>query len=166
MQSFLAGRIDSHAESSPREKDGKVFIIDECHFLPGEAWDSIIRATSAAADSNSSSNSSSNNNNVFILITASIEQLPRAVVSRCHRFAFPKLGLEEIASRMEEISALEGIEIERGALQLIAARSDGSLREAAITLDQLRNFGQRITEQVIAELVSNLCSIDQIRNRP
>ena len=54
---------------------------------------------------------------------------------------------------MKAISSLERIDIEEDALQLIVARADGSLCEAEITLDQLSTLGQKITIEVVSEMV-------------
>ena len=139
-------QIDS-PEASRQDDEYKIFIIDECHLLTKEAWHLLL------CSSNALGTSSASNNLVFILITADVEQLPRTVVSRCHKFTFPKVKDADIVSKMKAISSLERIDIEEDALQLIVARADGSLCEAEITLDQLSTLGQKITIEVVSEMV-------------
>lgn len=124
-----------------------VLIIDECNNLSPVMWGTITRAIDKEP-----------NNVVFILISASLD-LPHMVISRCQKFFFPKLKELEILNALQWVSSSEGLEVDRDALKLIASRSDGSLRDAEMTLEQLSLLGQRISVSLVQELVSFLFTL-------
>lgn len=76
------------------------------------------------------------------------------IISWCQKFFFPKLRDADIVYSLQLIASKEEIEIEKDALKLIASRSDGSLRDAEMTLEQLSLLGQRISVPLVQELVS------------
>lgn len=128
--------------SLPPTSRYKVFIIDECHVLTADAWNAFLKSLEEPPSYV-----------VFILITTDAEQLPRTALSRCQKFLFSKIKDFDIVSRLQKIALLERIDIELSALQLIASRSDGSLRDAEMTLDQISLLGKRATLSVVQELV-------------
>lgn len=121
----------------------KVFIIDECHLIRGETWATLL---------NSIDNLSQHV--VFVMITPDIDKLPRSAVSRSQRYHFPKIKDADIASRLGKICVEEGLEFDQGALDFIAAKSNGSLRDAEMMLDQLSLLGKKISMALAYELVS------------
>jgi DNA replication protein DnaC len=121
-----------------------VLIIDECNSLLSDMWSTILRFIEKEPS-----------NVVFILISVSLD-LPHMVISRCQKFFFPKLKELEIVNSLQWVSSSEGLEVDRDALRLIAARSDGSLRDAEMTLEQLSLLGQRISVSLVQELVGSL----------
>lgn len=120
----------------------KVFIVDDCDTLTSEAWNAISRILDQVPG-----------HVVFILIMTNLDQLPHTIVTRCHKFFFPKLKDVDIINKLQAIALQEELEIDRDALKLIASRSDGSLRDAEMTLDQLSLLGQRISLPLVQELV-------------
>ncbi|MCO5589154.1 hypothetical protein L7F22_043120 [Adiantum nelumboides] len=123
----------------------KVFIIDECHMLTHETWTALLRLLEEPP-----------RNVVVILITTDPGRLPRTAVSRCQKFLFPKIKHADIVSRLQTLVRLEKLDVEPGALDLIASKSEGSLRDAETILDQLTLLGQRITLGTIHELVGSV----------
>ncbi|MED6167556.1 hypothetical protein PIB30_003934 [Stylosanthes scabra] len=119
----------------------KVFIIDECQFLNGETWATLLNGLDKVSQYV-----------VFVMITPDLDNLPRNVVSRAQRYHFPKIKDADIASRLERICVEEGLEFERVALDFIAAKSCGSLRDAEMMLDQLSLLGKKITLTLAHEL--------------
>ncbi|KAG8077809.1 hypothetical protein GUJ93_ZPchr0007g3882 [Zizania palustris] len=89
---------------------------------------------------------------VFILVSPNLD-LPHIILSRCQKFFFPKLKECDIVNTLQWISTCERFDVDRDALKLIASRSDGSLRDAEMTLDQLSLLGQRISSSLVQELV-------------
>ena len=83
-----------------------------------------------------------------------LDHLPHTIVTRCHKFFFPKLKDVDIINILQAIALQEELEIDKDALKLIASRSDRSLRDAEMTLDQLSLLGQRISLPLVKELVS------------
>ncbi|KAH7405431.1 hypothetical protein KP509_15G070000 [Ceratopteris richardii] len=123
----------------------KVSIIDECHLLTSEAWASLLKLLDEPP-----------RNVVVILSTADSGKLPRSAVSRCQKFMFSKIKHADIVNRLQKIAILEKMDVEPGALDLIASKSEGSLRDAETMLDQLSLLGQRITLGTIHELVGSV----------
>ncbi|KAK6924741.1 hypothetical protein RJ641_009067 [Dillenia turbinata] len=120
----------------------KVFIIDECQMLRGETWATLL---------NSLENLSQHV--VFVMITSNLDKLPRGAVSRSQRYHFPKIKDVDISCRLERICVEDGLDFDQVALEFIAARSNGSLREAEMMLDQLSLLGKRITLSLAHELI-------------
>lgn len=85
--------------------------------------------------------------------------LTSVVRCRCQRFLFYKLKEEEIVGRLRGIAGRENLDVEDGALSIIAAGADGSLRDAEMTLDQLILLDNNITLALVQELVSEFTSI-------
>ncbi|CAN6482903.1 unnamed protein product [Victoria cruziana] len=128
----------------------QVFIIDDCDSLPSDSWSAISKIIDRAP-----------RRVAFILISTNVDHLPHMIISRCQKFFFPKLRDADIISTLHFIATQENIEIERDALKLIATRSDGSLRDAEMTLEQLSLLGQRISVSLVQELVG-LVSDDKL----
>ncbi|KAL5202383.1 hypothetical protein ABZP36_013335 [Zizania latifolia] len=134
---------------SPAPTQHRVFIIDDCNTLPPDTWSVISKVIERAP-----------RRAVFILISPNLD-LPHIIVSRCQKFFFPKLKECDIVNTLQCISTSEGLDVDRDALKLIASRSDGSLRDAEMTLDQLSLLGQRISMSLVQELVG-LVSDDKL----
>lgn len=120
----------------------KVFIIDECHMLTSETWTALLKSLEEPP-----------RHVVFIFITTDSDKMPRTAVSRCQKYLFPKIKDAEIVSRLQKLAIQENLEVESDALDMIAAKSDGSLRDAETMLDQLSLLGQRITLSMLHELI-------------
>ncbi|XP_072966952.1 protein STICHEL-like 4 [Typha angustifolia] len=127
--------------SSPLESQYRVCIIDDCDIFPAGAWSVISKVFDRAP-----------HHVVFVLVSSNLE-LPHTIISRCQKFFFPKLKEYDIFETLTWISNSEGLEVDKDALRLIASRSDGSLRDAEMTLDQLSLLGQRISLSLVQELV-------------
>ncbi|KAI4388539.1 hypothetical protein MLD38_000859 [Melastoma candidum] len=112
----------------------KDFIIEECHLLTPEAWNELLGIIERSHSSSV----------IFILITMDVVVLPVTVSS---------LKDSDTKNKLERIAAQEGISIEQGAMQLITAKAEGSLREAENILDQLTLLGSRITTPIVQEIV-------------
>ncbi|CAK8530767.1 unnamed protein product [Lathyrus sativus] len=120
----------------------KVFIFDDCDTLSADCWNAISKVIDRAP-----------RRVVFILVSTSLDVLPHIIISRCQKFFFPKLKDSDIVNTLQWIATKEGLDIDKDALKLIASRSDGSLRDAEMTLEQLSLLGQRISVPLVQELV-------------
>ncbi|KAF8086223.1 hypothetical protein N665_0632s0042 [Sinapis alba] len=139
--SYLRSFIKS-ASLPPVSSRFKVFIIDECQLLSQETWGTLL---------NSLDNLSQHS--VFILVTSELEKLPRNVLSRSQKYHFSKVCDADISSKLAKICMEEGIDFDQGAVDFIASKSDGSLRDAEIMLDQLSLLGKRITTSLAYKLI-------------
>ncbi|XP_058763322.1 protein STICHEL-like 2 [Vicia villosa] len=119
----------------------KVFIIDECQLLNKETWGTLLNSLGSVSQ-----------HVVFMMITPDLDKLPRSAVSRAQRYHFTKIKDADIASRLKRICAEEGLESEQNALNFIAAKSCGSLRDAEMMLDQLSLLGKKVTISLVYEL--------------
>lgn len=118
---------------SPIKSKYKVFIIDESHQLTKEAFNALLKILEEPPS-----------HAIFILATTEIHKMIPTIVSRCQRFDFRKLTLEEIIKRLEIISEKEKVKIEKAALELIALNSGGSIRDGESLLNQVLTFsGQK-----------------------
>ncbi|URE43225.1 DNA polymerase III subunits gamma and tau domain III [Musa troglodytarum] len=120
----------------------KVFVIDECHMLSPKIWSSFMKFLEEPMPCV-----------VFIFITIDPENLPHSIVSRCQKYVFSKVKDIDIICRLRKLSEQENLDVELGALDLIALNSDGSPRDAETTLDQLSLLGKRITTSLVNDLV-------------
>ncbi|KAG8364021.1 hypothetical protein BUALT_Bualt19G0082900 [Buddleja alternifolia] len=120
----------------------KVFVVDECHLLPSKTWLTFLRLLEKPLP-----------HIVFILVTTDVDNVPRAILSRCQKHLFNKISNGDIVTRLRKIANDENLDVESDALELIASNADGSLRDAETMIDQLSLFGKRITISLVNELI-------------
>ena len=113
----------------------KVYILDEAHMLTKEAWNAFLKTLEEPPP-----------NTVFVLATTESHKVMATIADRCQRFDFQRPSLEQIAEVVRRVAAAEGIEIEDGAVAMIARAATGSFRDALGTLDQLVSFGGEAVE--------------------
>jgi len=108
----------------------KVYIIDEAHMLTREAFNALLKTLEEPPP-----------HVVFVLATTEPSKIPDTIASRCQRFDFHRVAAADIEARLSEIADAEGMAIDEAALRLLAARADGSVRDAESLLDQLLSAG-------------------------
>ena len=123
----------------------KVYIIDEVHMLSAGAFNALLKTLEEPPD-----------HVVFILATTELHKIPATVLSRCLRFTFKPLGLEEIRQRLLTICRSLDVAYEEAALTTIALNGEGALRDSLSILDQCLAYhpGELRYEQVIEVLGS------------
>ncbi|KAF3436762.1 hypothetical protein FNV43_RR19514 [Rhamnella rubrinervis] len=126
----------------PASSRFKVFIVDECHLLHGETWATVLTSLDNLSQ-----------HVIFVMITPYLDKLPRSALARCQRYHFPKIRDADIARRLGRICVEEGLDFDQAALDFIAAKSNGSLRDAEMMLDQLSLLGRKITMSLAYELI-------------
>lgn len=115
----------------------KVYIVDEVHMLSTGAFNALLKTLEEPPE-----------NVMFILATTEPQKLPATILSRCMRLDFKRVPEELLAKGMQQICVQKGIEVSQGALRLIAAHADGSVRDGLSILDQCISGGQKIVERV------------------
>ncbi len=105
--------------------DFKVYIIDECHMLTKEAFNALLKTIEQPPEGV-----------VFILATTEEHKVLPTIVSRCQRLMFKLINQNDLCNHLTRVASQEEIEIETEAIQLIARRSGGGLRDALSNLDQ------------------------------
>ncbi len=110
---------------SAGERRFKVYIIDEVHMLTTEAFNALLKTLEEPPE-----------RVIFILATTEVHKIPLTILSRVQRFEFHRISLAEIQSHLEMVCQSIGREVEPEALQIIAQKSEGGLRDALSILDQ------------------------------
>jgi DNA polymerase III subunit gamma/tau len=108
----------------------KVYILDEAHMLTREAWNAFLKTLEEPPPKT-----------VFVLATTESHKVMATIADRCQRFDFQRPSLEQISQVLERVAATESIELDAGAVALIARSASGSFRDALGTLDQLVAYG-------------------------
>ncbi len=108
----------------------KVYILDEAHMLTKEAWNAFLKTLEEPPP-----------RTVFVLATTESHKVMPTIADRCQRFDFQRPSLEQISEVLDRVAAQEGIQVDQGAVAMIARSAQGSFRDALGTLDQLVAFG-------------------------
>ena len=127
---------------SPVNGRYKVFIIDEVHMLSTEAFNALLKTLEEPPA-----------HVLFILATTDPHKIPATIHSRCQRFDFRRVTVEEITDHLVMVAEKSGIEVEREALRLIAIQSEGGMRDALSLLDQCGVMAQQITAATVREVL-------------
>lgn len=114
----------------PSEARIKFYIIDEVHMLSNSAFNALLKTLEEPPA-----------HVIFVLATTEPEKIPATITSRCQRFDFKRIKLEDIAQWLGHIAAEEGVTVEPVALEYIARQGGGSMRDAISMLDQLTAYG-------------------------
>ena len=121
----------------------KIYIIDEVHMLTKEAFNALLKTLEEPPP-----------NVKFIFCTTEPNKLPDTILSRCQRFDFASIETASIISRLHQIAEAEGFEVEPAALEVVARRAAGSMRDSQSLFDQLLAFGEdRITPDDVHRLL-------------
>lgn len=121
----------------------KVYIIDEVHMLTAEAFNALLKTLEEPPV-----------HAIFILATTEPHKIPATVLSRCQRFDFKRIGIDDIARRIIKITSAEGIDITPDAAELVAELGDGSMRDAISILDRCAAFGgERLTVARVSDIM-------------
>ena len=130
----------------------KVYILDEAHMLSPQAWNAFLKTLEEPPP-----------RTIFVLATTEAQKVLPTVVDRCHRFDFGRPTVEQVASVLERVSGEEGIDIEKGALALVARHATGSFRDALGTLEQLVTYaGGRAIEPPDVLAVLGVADAEQL----
>lgn len=114
----------------PMRSRHKVYIIDEAHQLTKDSWNALLKTLEEPPP-----------NVKFFFCTTEPTKLPDTILSRCQRFDFSTVETTNIVARLEQIAAAEGFQVEPAALDLVARRAGGSMRDSQSLFDQLLAFG-------------------------
>jgi DNA polymerase III subunit gamma/tau len=129
----------------PNEARYKVYIIDEVHMLTKEAFNALLKTLEEPPP-----------HAIFVLATTEPDRVPETVRSRCQRFDFRRVPTAQIAGHLKEILEAEGARAAPEALQAIARRSTGSMRDAISLTDQLLAYGDEVIGLARVESVLGL----------
>ena len=142
--------IISRVNYAPTRGAWKIYIIDEAHMLTVPAFNALLKTLEEPPA-----------HVMFILCTTDPQQVPGTIQSRCQRFDFHRISNEAIVSRLGAICVEEGVDFEGEALDLIAYRAEGGMRNALTALEQLIAFGNgHVTLEGAQNLLGSLDETD------
>ena len=133
--------------TAPTSYKYKVIILDEVHMLALSrgSFHALLKTLEEPPA-----------HALFILATTEYDKVPATIMSRCQRFHFQKLPISIIAEKLTGITKEEKISADTGAIEMIAALADGSLRDAESLLSQMASFKEKITIEVIEQHLGKL----------
>ncbi len=137
-------------------------LVANCHMLSNSAFNALLKTLEEPPP-----------HVIFVLATTEPEKIPATITSRCQRFDFKRISVEEVAEHLAYIVKQEGLSAEPTALAYIAKQGGGSMRDAISLLDQLTAYGGEtitlelvrtvlgaVTSQVVVELIDALINED------
>ena len=128
---------------APLEGKFKVVIIDEVHMLTTQAFNALLKTLEEPPS-----------HVKFVMATTDVHKVPQTIISRCQRFDFLPITNEVVKARLQEILKAESVKIDESSLELIAAKSDGSMRDALGFLDQILVFSdKKITNDIVVDIL-------------
>ena len=128
---------------APLEGKFKVVIIDEVHMLTTQAFNALLKTLEEPPS-----------HVKFVMATTDVHKVPQTIISRCQRFDFLPITNEVIKARLQEILKAESVKIDESSLELIASKSDGSMRDALGFLDQILVFSdKKITNEIVVDIL-------------
>ena len=121
----------------------KVYIIDEVHMLSIGAWNALLKTLEEPPA-----------HVIFIFATTAIHKVPETIQSRCQRFDLTRFPVDKIVLKLSRIAKAETLDIEDGALRLIALAAEGGMRDAESLLTQVATLEESpITEEDAASIL-------------
>jgi len=121
--------LRENVKYSPSKSRNKIYIIDEVHMLTKEAFNALLKTLEEPPP-----------NVIFIFATTEPHKVLATIISRCQRFDFKRISLNDIIARLEYICEKENIKYDKESLFLISKKSDGSMRDALSLLDKIISF--------------------------
>ncbi len=131
------------ARYRPAKGRYKVYIIDEVHMLTTEAFNALLKTLEEPPA-----------HVIFIFATTEPHKIPATILSRCQRFDFRRLSLQQIVEHLKKITSMENAQFSEGVFYAIAREADGSMRDAQSLLEQLLAFsGDDLPESEILDVL-------------
>ena len=121
--------LRSNVGFRPTRARFKIYIIDEVHMLTTGAFNALLKTLEEPPA-----------HVKFILATTEVQKIPITILSRCQRFDFATVNAVKIFDSLKRVVASEGLKADDDALQIVAKRANGSMRDSQTLLDQLLSF--------------------------
>src|SRR5690606_11727985 len=118
-----------HVRYMPQEGKYKVYIIDEVHMLSAQAFNAFLKTLEEPPPYA-----------IFILATTEKHKIIPTILSRCQIFNFKRITINDTVEHLESICKKENIETDKAALQVIAQKSEGCMRDALSLMDKIVSF--------------------------
>ena len=135
--------LRNNVQFRPSRSRYKIYIIDEVHMLSTSAFNALLKTLEEPPP-----------HVKFIFATTEVQKVPITILSRCQRFDFGGISVTRILDRLKDIVKSEGMQADDEALETVARRAGGSMRDAQSLLDQLLAFsGQKLTVDTVHQLL-------------
>ncbi|WP_242225255.1 DNA polymerase III subunit gamma/tau [Bacillus cereus group sp. BfR-BA-01380] len=133
--------IRDKVKYAPSEVHYKVYIIDEVHMLSMGAFNALLKTLEEPPQ-----------HVIFILATTEPHKIPPTIISRCQRFEFRKISVQDIVERLTTVVNNEGTKVDEEALQIVARAAEGGMRDALSLIDQAISYSDEVVtvEDVLA----------------
>lgn len=134
-------KLRENAKYPPSVGKFKMFIIDEVHMLSTSAFNALLKILEEPPK-----------HLIFVFATTESHKVPATIISRCQRFDFRRMEIENIVNQLKYISDNEGITIDDASLVTIAKKGDGSMRDSQSIFDRAIAFcGKDVNFKILSE---------------
>lgn len=137
----IRDKVIEAVKYQPIDLPKKIIIIDEVHMLSQSAFNALLKTIEEPPK-----------NVIIFLCTTEIDKVPKTIVSRCQKFIFDGLSVNDIMTGLLKTSKTHNINIDEDALKVIAMVANGAMRDALSILDQVKDE-EHVTKEQIVELV-------------
>lgn len=127
----------------------RIYIIDEVHMLSKSAFNALLKTLEEPPE-----------HVIFILCTTEVQQIPETVISRCQRFDFKSIAVDDIENRLAYVCECEQVRANPAALHMLAQRAKGGLRNALTMLEQAISFGNGAVDDACVHTLLGMSSND------
>lgn len=127
---------------TPASVKCRVYIIDEVHMLSAGAFNALLKVLEEPPE-----------HVIFILATTEANKLPATILSRCQRFDFKRISIDNIAKRLMYIASNEGINLKNDGAGIIARLGDGSMRDSLSVLERCASFEGVLNADSVTEIL-------------
>ncbi len=134
--------IIENSRFTPQRLPVKVFIIDEVHMLSSSAFNALLKTLEEPPA-----------HVLFIMATTEVHRVPETILSRCQRFDFQKISIDDLVGRIEGVAKQEDVKLDAEVTRAIARRAHGASRDAEVLLAQLIGLGESHITREQADLV-------------
>jgi len=131
----------------------KMYIIDEVHMLTPQSFNALLKTIEEPPP-----------NVIFVLATTAPHDIPQTILSRCQWFVFRRISVQDMIKHLARISSLEKIKISESSLFAIARHSEGSLRDAEVSLEQVISFSGTDVQDEDVSAPLGVIKLDFYRN--
>ena len=136
-------QIREEVDYAPANCKYKVYIIDEAHMITNEGFNALLKTLEEPPEYV-----------IFVLATTEPNKILPTILSRCQRFDFRRIGVDDISQRINKICDAENIAITPDASELISELADGSMRDGLSILEQCTaSFSGEIKKDTVSEIV-------------
>ncbi len=120
----------------------KVYIIDEVHMITTDAFNALLKTLEEPPA-----------HVVFILATTEPHKIPATIHSRCQRYDFHRVTIDDIVGHLQKVAAGSDIVADEAALRLMAIQADGGMRDAVSLLDQCAVMDKHVTADIVRQVL-------------